>query len=139
MPKLTYDVTVTRGESLWILDIAPIGGTAEARWLGEAEDVARAFVAKFEDVDPDDVLIDIEVEFPGDSGKNLDRIEEYHRKAEDALDSEWAAMGAAARELDAAGVTRRDIGDIMGLNVQRVRRLLKGSPRERVPVGGVQD
>ncbi|GAA4668553.1 hypothetical protein [Frondihabitans cladoniiphilus] len=129
MPSLTYDVTVSRDGSLWLLEIPALGGRAEARWLGEAETVARAFVADFEDVDPDDVELDITVEYPGETAKHLDRAEEYRRKAADALDSEWESLSFAARELDAAALTRRDIGDILGLPVQRVRRLLKGSPR----------
>ncbi|ARC56973.1 hypothetical protein AS850_07760 [Frondihabitans sp. 762G35] len=131
MPSLTYDVTVSRDGSAWLLEIAPIGGVAEARWLGEAEDVARAFVADFEGVDPEDVDIDLTVEFPGTVGEQLDIAERAHATAEQALDDEWNALTNAARELDRATVTRRDIGEILGLPVQRVRRLLRGAPRER--------
>ncbi|MCU1528546.1 MAG: hypothetical protein JWP75_2309 [Frondihabitans sp.] len=128
---MTYDVTASRDGSLWRLDIAPIEGIAEARWLGEAESVAREFVADFEGVDPEDIDVTLFVEFPGDVAEQLEKAEAFHQKADDALDDEWAALGKAARQLDEAGVTRRDLGEIVGLPVQRVRRLLKGSPRPR--------
>ena len=130
MPSLTYDVTVSRDGSAWLLEIAPIGGVAEARWLGEAESVARAFIADFEDADPEKIELDLTVVYPGDVAEQLDRAEELRRVSDEALDDEWEALAGAARALDDAGVTRRDIGDILGLAVPRVRRILRGGPRE---------
>jgi hypothetical protein len=130
MPQLTYDVTVSRDGSAWLLEIAPIGGVAEARWLGEAEDVARNFIADFEDVEPRSVELELNIVYPGDVIEQLDRATELRRVSDDALDDEWEALGRAARALDDAGVTRRDIGDILGLAVPRVRRILRGGPRE---------
>lgn len=130
MPSLTYDVTVSRDGSAWLLEIAPIGGVAEARWLGEAESVARAFIADFEDADPEKIELELMVVYPGDVAEQLDRAEELRRTSDEALDDEWEALGRAARALDDEGVTRRDIGDILGLAVPRVRRILRGGPRE---------
>lgn len=130
MPSLTYDVTVSRDGSAWLLEIAPIGGVAEARWLGEAESVARAFIADFEDADPEKIELDLTVVYPGDVAEQLDRAEELRRVSDEALDDEWEALAGAARALDDAGVTRRDIGEILGLAVPRVRRILRGGPRE---------
>jgi hypothetical protein len=131
MPSLTYDVAVRRDGSVWLLEIAPIGGVAEARWLGEAEPVAREFIAQFEDADPETLDVNLIVEYPGGVEDHLSKAAEFRRKADEAADDEWAALENAARELDRAGVTRRDIGDILGLPVPRVRRLLRGAPRER--------
>jgi len=130
MPSLSYDVTVSRDGAAWLLEVAPIGGVAEARWLGEAESVARTFIADFEDVDPDSLDISLTVIYPGDVGLELDKAESFRKASDDALDAEWEALGNAALALDGAGVTRRDIGDILGLAVPRVRRLLRGGPRE---------
>jgi hypothetical protein len=130
MPALNYDVTVTRSDTAWILSIAPIGGTAEARWLGEAEDVARDFIADFEDVDPESVELTLDVVYPGQVGEDLDRAADLRLASDEALDAEWEALGRAAADLDRAGVTKRDIGDILGLAVPRVRRILRGGPRE---------
>lgn len=130
MATLSYDVTVSRDGAVWLLEIAPIGGVAEARWLGEAEDVARAFVADFEDVDPETVELAVTVVYPGDVAEELERAASYRKTSDDALDAEWEALGNAALALDGAGVTRRDIGDILGLAVPRVRRILRGGPRE---------
>ncbi|BDZ50868.1 hypothetical protein GCM10025867_31090 [Frondihabitans sucicola] len=127
---LSYDVTVSRDGAAWLLEVAPIGGVAEARWLGEAESVARAFIADFEDADPDSLDIAITVIYPGDVALELERAESFRKTSDDALDSEWEALGNAALSLDEAGVTRRDIGDILGLAVPRVRRLLRGGPRD---------
>ncbi|ROQ41167.1 hypothetical protein EDF46_0541 [Frondihabitans sp. PhB188] len=130
MPSLKYDVTVSRDEDAWRVEIAPIGGTATARWLGEADDVARAFIADFEDVEPDTIELDIVVEYPGDVEAQLDRAAQLRTASDEALDAEWNALGRAADQLDAAGVTKRDIGDILGLAVPRVRRILRGGARE---------
>lgn len=130
MPSLSYDVTVSRDGAVWLLEIAPIAGVAEARWLGEAESVARAFIADFEDVDPESLDITLTVVYPGDVAEQLDRAEALRKTSDDALDAEWEALGNAALALDDAGVTRRDIGDILGLAVPRVRRILRGGPRE---------
>lgn len=131
MATLPYDVTVSRDEAVWLLEIAPIGGTAEARWLGEAEDVARAFVADFEGVDPERVDIELHVVYPGETAAHLDEAERLRQVSATALEDEWLALGDAARELDRAGVTKRDIGDILGLAVPRVRKILRGGPREQ--------
>lgn len=130
MATLSYDVSVSRDGAVWLLEIAPIGGVAEARWLGEADDVARAFIADFEGVDPESIELAITVVYPGDVADELERAAEHRQRAEDALDAEWEALGNAALALDGAGVTRRDIGDILGLAVPRVRRILRGGPRE---------
>lgn len=130
MATLSYDVSVSRDGAVWLLEIAPIGGVAEARWLGEADDVARAFIADFEGVDPESIELAITVIYPGDVADELERAAEHRQRAEDALDAEWEALGNAALALDGAGVTRRDIGDILGLAVPRVRRILRGGPRE---------
>lgn len=130
MATLSYDVSVSRDGAVWLLEIAPIGGVAEARWLGEADDVARAFIADFEGVDPEAIELTITVTYPGDVADELERAAEHRQRAEDALDAEWEALGNAALALDGSGVTRRDIGDILGLAVPRVRRILRGGPRE---------
>lgn len=130
MPSLSYDVTVSRDGAVWRLDIAPIAGVAEARWLGEAETVARAFIADFEDVDPGTLDLALTVVYPGDVAEQLEQAEKHRQVSDDALDDEWEALGRAALALDDAGVTRRDIGDILGLAVPRVRRILRGGPRE---------
>ncbi|GAA4264934.1 hypothetical protein [Frondihabitans peucedani] len=130
MATLSYDVSVSRDGAVWLLEIAPIGGVAEARWLGEADDVARAFIADFEGVDPESIELAITVIYPGDVADELERAAGHRQRAEDALDAEWEALGNAALALDGAGVTRRDIGDILGLAVPRVRRILRGGPRE---------
>jgi hypothetical protein len=131
MATLSYDVTVSRDGAVWLLEIAPIGGTAEARWLGESEDVARAFVADFEGVDPSDVDIVLSVVYPGETSAHLDEAARQRAISATALEDEWLALANAAHELDEAGVTKRDIGDILGLAVPRVRKILRGGPREQ--------
>ncbi|AMM22063.1 hypothetical protein AX769_20320 [Frondihabitans sp. PAMC 28766] len=131
MATLSYDVTVSRDGAAWLLEIAPIDGTAEARWLGESEDVARAFIADFEGVDPSDVEIALTVVYPGETAGYLDEAANQRAISATALEDEWLALANAAHELDEAGVTKRDIGDILGLAVPRVRKILRGGPRDQ--------
>lgn len=122
-----HSATVTREGKWWIVRIPEIAGLTQARRLGEAELMAREYVAVTLGVPLESVAVELTVAPVGgiDVTGRLAEIRDARQRA-DALE-QAAASGAIAlaKELAALSVPRRDIGAILGVSFQRADQLVR--------------
>jgi hypothetical protein len=124
----SYGYTVTREGKWWMVEIPDIDGLTQARRLGEAEDMARDYVAVSLDVPRSsvDVRCTAIVVDGADVLARQQRITELHERAQRLEEESAKAKRALARELVEDEVPLRDVGSVVGLSHQRVSQLLAG-------------
>lgn len=126
MRQSTYKVTVRRDPDdvrFWLVNVAgEPGAHSFGRSLAEAKRHATEVVALWYEVEPDEFDIEWDVQL-GRLGVPVKRAlsamahaEEDRRRRDDAV-----------RALTAAGVSYRDIGELLGLSFQRVAQIAKAS------------
>ncbi|GAS98816.1 Gp30 [Mycolicibacterium canariasense] len=133
----TYKVTVTRDDRWWMVTVPEldgyvtpsgavnIGGTTQARRLGEVKSQAIDYICTVTDSAPSDVAVDITLCVDG-----VDVTQRAAKVAADRAAAERAAAAAAegarelARELAARGVAVRDVGEVLGVSFQRAQQLI---------------
>lgn len=127
----TYTVQAKHWTHGWELHIDGIGVT-QARNLGEAEQMVRDYIETLTDRETtgDEVVITPRV------GGGLDEETQAARNAVAAAEravreaAEWQRK--VAERLRAAGLSGRDIAEILRVSAQRVSQLLKSKSRTRV-------
>ena len=128
---MTYQVTVTREDGLWVADVAGEGlgpAATDVQRFGDLDIEVRDFIAGLTDTDPDE--LDLEWRYVID-GKDVTFEVSNLLVAENALRSlertyelmRQTALGA----LHDAGLPQSAIGDVLGVSHQRVHQLLKVS------------
>ncbi|WP_440711920.1 HicB family toxin-antitoxin system [Gordonia sp. FQ] len=128
----TYHVDVYRDDRWWMIRVPELDGSqgiaeviSQARRYAEIEPQARDLIALVADVAPSTIKLDLHV-----TARNLDITATAEQIAADrvaAAEAERRVLDEstrAARELKAAGVTLRDIGDIIGVSFQRAGQLV---------------
>lgn len=120
----TYTVRAKRWLHGWELHIDGVGVT-QSRSLGDAERMARDYIETLTDHDAttDDIVITPEV------GGGLDEAAQAARdavaEASQATRDAAARSRQVARRLKEAGLSGRDIADILKVSAQRVSQLLR--------------
>jgi hypothetical protein len=135
----TYTAIASRGERFWLVRVPGLGTTKEglptqARTLADVEPWARDLIATYLDVPEDSFDLEVRVELPSGVQAHLRRADELRTRAAQARSKAADEYRAAARDLQAAGLTVRDIGNALHVSHQRVAQLLDRSreaPRER--------
>ncbi|MGH3797148.1 MAG: MerR [Pseudonocardiaceae bacterium] len=128
-----YDVTVTREDNLWVADIAGLAAATDAENFADLDVEVPDLIAGLTDTDPEDFAINWRYEVNGrDVTDQFRRFltvetelrEQQQREAElkAARDVERLAL---LRDLAAAGLSQRAIGDAVALSHQRVNQLIK--------------
>jgi predicted transcriptional regulator len=124
----TYTVRAKRWLHGWELHIDGVGVT-QSRSLGDSERMVRDYIESLTDRDMarDKVVITPEI------GGGLDQAAQAARdglaEAESALRAAAARSRKVARELQQAGLSGRDIAQILKVSAQRVSQLLKEHDR----------
>jgi predicted RNase H-like HicB family nuclease len=119
-------VVVERDEvGAWIVSVPSIPGCHTYGWsITQASSRIREALLLW-DADPDRIepVFRIARELRG----SIARTRRARERADEAIDRARAAMETAARELTAAGYSRRDAATLLGISHQRVQQLLDGS------------
>lgn len=132
-----YQVNVTRDERWWMIEVPELDGITgpdgavnlstitQARRLADVPNEARDFICTITDKAPSEVNININI--------NVDDINVTDRANKVASDKEAAEHLAAAaqaeakelaRDLAAAGIAVRDVGEVLGVSFQRAQQLI---------------
>ena len=124
--KKTYKVTVRRDPddaSYWLADVvgAP-GAHTFGRSLSEAKRHAVEVVALWYELEPDRFEVDWDVRL----GKLATPVKQA-RAAMAHAEEDRARRDAAVRALSEAGVSYRDIAELLGLSHQRVAQIARAS------------
>lgn len=107
----------------WLANVAGVRGAHTfGRSLSEAKRHAVEAAALWYDVEPDDLDVDWDIKL-GDLAKPLSQARNAIAHAED----DRARRDAAVRALTAAGMSYRDIADLLGLSHQRVAQISRAS------------
>jgi len=124
---IVYEAKVVREAPWWIVTVADIGGTAQARSLAEAQRLARQQISSIRGIDIDSIELKLNVDAVGDlTGIQQTMDEIVQHRAEAARLAEKASHDAVqlAKRLSHHGITVRDIGHIMGVSHQRAHQLV---------------
>ena len=120
-----YTANVTRDGKWWMITVPGIDGLTQARRLGEAELMAREYIAGMTDAELDDVTVDLTITIDHlDAGARAEQIRAERQQAA-ALEARILAESKdLARTLAECAVPVRDIGELLGISFQRASQLL---------------
>ena len=126
MATYKYEAKAYLDGKWWMVEIPELGGLTQARKLKEVTFMARDFIAATLDVPIDDVEITLTIERVNELDI-LERVARINAEKEQAAALERKALQDAvllARELSAAKLTVREIGQVLGVSHQRAHQLL---------------
>ncbi|AXN51248.1 hypothetical protein DSM43518_04790 [Mycobacterium marinum] len=122
-----YKVEVTRDGRWWMINVPEIDQLTQARRIDEIDEMARSLIAISTGEPIEEISISVSIDVPG-MGDITRSAEEIVHKRYVATDVMYHAQEAAARfvrDLTAAGIPVRDVGELLGLSPQRISQLSK--------------
>ena len=126
MTKPRYEVTVRRDPEdarYWLVDLVDEAGAHTfGRSLAEAKRKAAEMVALWSELEPEAFELDWDIRL----GK-LAPVVKRARTAMAHAEEDQRRRDEAIRALTGAGVSYRDIGELLGLSFQRVAQIAKAS------------
>ena len=127
MTDTSYDVTLSRGESgAWVGRCDAVRGNTQAATVRGALDGLRDVIALVDEHEPGEIQfrrIEISDELLGASEVLAEAVADRRALAK-AETTARASTRRAVRGLTDAGITRRDVGALLGISHQRVDQLL---------------
>jgi hypothetical protein len=121
-----YKVEITRDGRWWMVHIPEIDGLTQARRIGEAQQMAREFIALETSTPITDVMVTVaSITVPGigdiqELADDISDLREAARKAEAAVAD---ATKRYAKRATQAGIPVRDIAELLDVSPQRVSQL----------------
>lgn len=123
---MSYHANVTREGKWWMVAIPEIDGLTQARRLGEAEQMAREYIASATETPIDQV--DVVMEFEDVAGIDVRTVlVQIKQNRDSAGELEAKAREQAerlAKALAEQNIPVRDIGTLMGVTFQRAHQLV---------------
>ncbi|GAC81764.1 hypothetical protein SAMN04488550_2573 [Gordonia malaquae] len=128
----TYRLDVYRDDRWWMIRIPQLDGVnghdeglTQARTYGDIETEARDYITLVADVAPSTIDLDVHVTIDDlDVTAAEQRITASRKAAAVAEREALNDASATAYRLQKAGVSQRDIGEIIGVSYQRVGQIL---------------
>jgi hypothetical protein len=122
----TYNVIARHWKRGWELHIEGVGVT-QCRNLAEAETMVRDYVESLAGADVSNATVVIAPEVGGGLDEQARAAREATAAADRATREAAAQSRKSARDLQAAGLSGRDIAAILRVSAQRVSQLLKSA------------
>lgn len=122
----TYTAEVSRGERYWVVYVREVDRVTQARNLAEVQPMARDLIAIMDGVDAESVELVVHTDMPGAAAEHWQQAKELREVAERTTIQAAEESRRAAKELADAGVTVRDIGQLLGISFQRAGQLVQG-------------
>lgn len=129
-----FKIEVTRDGRWWMVHIPEIDGLTQARRIGEAEQMAREFIALETSTPIADVMVTIaSITVPGlgDIHELADEIRDLREAARNADSAVADATKRYAKRATKAGIPVRDIAELLDVSPQRVSQLANASHLRR--------
>jgi predicted RNase H-like HicB family nuclease len=120
-----YKIEIERDGRWWMVHIPELDGLTQARRLGEAEQMAREWIAVSTGTPIKDITVHI-VSITVDGINMLGEARHVNDLRTEAADAEREALAAAsdyARHLTHAGIPVRDIAALIDVSPQRISQL----------------
>lgn len=126
----TYTAEIERDEDGIWCGIVHLGkketAVSDGPTLERARKRLREAVAILTETDESDVFIELDVKLPAHVKRSLGTLERRKRALEKAQNESRQAVQATAKALEAEGLSRRDIGELLGVTRARASQLLQG-------------
>jgi transcriptional regulator with XRE-family HTH domain len=123
-----YSVTVSREDNLWVAVVDGLpGGATDVERFEDLHDAVHDLIATLQDVEPGNFWV--EWRFRQGSFELFDELRElrqWEKQTELALANRDAARRAVIGTMRQAGLSYREIADVIGMSHQRVSQLLEG-------------
>lgn len=107
----------------WVLEAMPPGCVSQVRRLDQVEDDMREPIAFLADIPEDEVRIEVKTILPPELEAEVNETVAVFRAKEEAITRAREQSRHAVQALAATGLTRRDIGTLLGITHQRVSQL----------------
>lgn len=122
----TYTITARRRKKRWILNTTVDGAviSTTTRRLDQVETLARRAIAKRLGVGLHSFAIELEVTLTAELQDHIDRTRQAIQQAAAARASAALLGHRTAERLKRKGLSRRDIGMLMGVSPRKVSKLL---------------
>ncbi|MDR0626325.1 MAG: hypothetical protein LBG11_03550 [Bifidobacteriaceae bacterium] len=122
-----YTATATRSNQWWVVQCDQVpGAISQVKSLEEATPAITEAIVFVTGVPADAVRVMVSPVLPPAVQEALESAAMLRERAEQSRREAAAEYRRASRELATAGVSRRDIGGILGVSRQRVHQLLGG-------------
>lgn len=119
-----YDVVAERDGAFWLVSVPAVKRMTQARSVREIEPMARDLIALMCNVRPDSFEVKVELRLPASVSEHLTEARRLRDLASSSNTRAAHESRAAAKELRAAGLTIRDVGEVLGVSQQRAHQLL---------------
>lgn len=131
-----YSVTVSREDDLWVAVVEGVpAGATDVERFEELPEAVRDLISTLLDVEPDSFWIDWHYRLGShDLTDLIEHLREWEDLAERAARNRDASRRAVVESMHSAGLSYREIADVIGISYQRVGQLLSVSGTDVVPV-----
>ncbi len=122
----TYSVVVSREDGLWVAVVEGLpAGATDVEKFEDLHDAVRDLIASLRDVDPDSFWIDWHYRLgTQDLTALIENLREWEHLAEHAVHHRDVTRKAAVESMRSAGLSYREIADVIGVSHQRVGQLV---------------
>lgn len=123
-----YPVTVSREDSLWVAVVDGIeAGATDVELFDELPDAVRDLIVTLLDIPPDSFWLDWHYRLGAqDLTGPIERLRGWEDLAANAARGRDASRLAAVSSMHGAGLSYREIADVIGISHQRVGQLMAG-------------
>lgn len=125
----TYSVDVSREDGLWVAVVEGLpAGATDVEKFAELPDAVRDLIASLRDIEPDSFWIDWRYRLGSrDLTALIENLREWDHLVEHAVRQRDATRSATIESMRSAGLSYREIADVIGVSHQRVGQLVAES------------
>lgn len=121
----TLTITAQRGLRHWVLQcVEHPGAISEVARLDQAEVAMREAIAFVAEIPGDSFELEVIPVVPESVAEHLAMADRLRQEASRANSAAALEVRTAARELQSAGLSMRDVGTVLGVSHQRVHQLI---------------
>ncbi len=136
MDHTLYEVRATRSGDWWAIDVPGLlGAHTQARRLDQVEHMAREVISLLVDVPEDSFDVRVQAELDDEWARLLRETREARTAADEASERAQRLVRKAVVTLQGAGLSTREVGQLLGVTHQRVQQLAAQASRAGTSTG----
>lgn len=130
MERKTYQVKATRSGDWWAIDVPGLlGAHTQTRRLDQVEHMAREVISLLLDVPEDSFDVEVQPQLVDEWTRLLRETREARSAADEASERAQRLVRTAVVTLQGAGLSTREVGQLLGVTHQRVQQLAAHASR----------